>query len=144
PLGGTAGRMGAATNQGAEEGYRMARDGRISARNSALWSECLPTAKKRPVGTLCPNWPFVCRGDWIRTSGPLNPIQGATTPKPLVDNRVTPNPSSACTNACTRNRNVSKALTLEDLAAALSRLSPGDRAKLAAMLSETMQAPILQ
>jgi len=31
--------MAAATNQAAEEGYRMVRDGRISARNSALWSE---------------------------------------------------------------------------------------------------------
>src|SRR5262249_28305228 len=37
-------------------------------------SECVLTANKRPVGTLCPNWPFVCRGDWIRTSDLLNPI----------------------------------------------------------------------
>jgi hypothetical protein len=35
PLGRTAGRMGAATNQAAEEGYRVVRNGRISDRNSA-------------------------------------------------------------------------------------------------------------
>src|SRR5262249_25579952 len=35
PLGHTGGRMGAATNQAAEEGNRVVRNGRISARNSA-------------------------------------------------------------------------------------------------------------
>jgi hypothetical protein len=49
--------------------------------------ECLPATlprglervhkmRKKPAGTCCPDWPCECRGDWIRTSDLLNPIQG--------------------------------------------------------------------
>src|SRR5262245_11887143 len=47
PLGSTAGRMGAATNQGAEEGYRVVRSGRISARNSAPGVGMSPDGEKK-------------------------------------------------------------------------------------------------
>ena len=40
-----------------------------------LGSERAPKIRKRPVGTCCPDWPCECRGDWIRTSDLLNPIQ---------------------------------------------------------------------
>ena len=40
-----------------------------------LGSQRVPRARKRPVGTCCPDWPCECRGDWIRTSDLLNPIQ---------------------------------------------------------------------
>src|SRR5262249_442392 len=80
PLGRTAGRMGGATNHAAEEGYRVARNGRISARNSAPGVGTSSQDEKRPVGTCCPDWPCECRGDWIRTSDLLNPIQGEDVP----------------------------------------------------------------
>src|SRR5215470_14055381 len=40
-----------------------------------LGSERVPKLRTRPVGTCCPDWPCECRGDWIRTSDLLNPIQ---------------------------------------------------------------------
>jgi hypothetical protein len=43
---------------------------------------------------------------------------------------------SGCTSGCTSNPEIGKTLTLEDLAAALVNLSPGDRAKLAALLTD--------
>src|SRR5581483_1185941 len=78
PLCRTAVRMGAATNQAPEEEYRVVRNGRISARNSAPRSERVPKMRKRPVGTCCPDWPCECWGDWIRTSDLLNSIQEAS------------------------------------------------------------------
>jgi hypothetical protein len=54
---------------------RMVRNGEISARNSARGSERVPRSEKGPAGTRCPDWPCECRGDWIRTSDLLNPIQ---------------------------------------------------------------------
>ena len=40
-----------------------------------LGLERVPKMRKRPAGTSCPDWPCECRGDWIRTSDLLNPIQ---------------------------------------------------------------------
>src|SRR5262249_46661311 len=80
-LGGTVGRLGAATNQAADQGYRIVRNGQISARNSAPGSERAPKMRKRPVGTCCPDLPCECRGDWIRTSDLLNPIHGVVAGK---------------------------------------------------------------
>src|SRR5262249_36841553 len=63
-------------NQAGREGYPMVRGGRISALNSARWSERVPRWKRRPAATGCCDWPSECRGDWIRTSDLLNPILG--------------------------------------------------------------------
>src|SRR5262249_4376656 len=46
PIGGTAGRMVAAANQAAEEGYRILRNDQISARKSALRSEQVARSEK--------------------------------------------------------------------------------------------------
>jgi hypothetical protein len=54
PLGGTAGRMVAAANQAAQAGYRMVRDGRISALNSARWSESPSGWKKGQTELVVP------------------------------------------------------------------------------------------
>ena len=77
PLGRTAGRMGAATNQAAEEGYRLVRNGRISARNSAPGVGTSPQGAKKASRKLFSRLALQCRGDWIRTSDLLNPIQEA-------------------------------------------------------------------
>jgi hypothetical protein len=45
-------------------------------------------------------------------------------------------PANACTNACTSTAANANAGTVEALAAALRSLSPADRARLAALLSE--------
>ena len=44
--------------------------------------------------------------------------------------------ASACTTACTRSGERAHDQTVEELAAALLRLAPADRARLAAMLLE--------
>ena len=75
PLGRTAGRMGAATNQAAEEGNRVVRNGRISDRNSAPGVGTGPQGAKKASRNLLSRLALQCRGDWIRTSDLLNPIQ---------------------------------------------------------------------
>src|SRR6516165_4438448 len=59
----------------------MVQGSRISALNSARWSERVPRWKRRPAATGCCDWPCECRGDWIRTSDLLNPIQGVSRVK---------------------------------------------------------------
>ena len=71
----TAGRMGAATNQAAEEGIRVVRNGRISDRNSAPGVGTSPQDAKKASRNLLSRLALQCRGDWIRTSDLLNPIQ---------------------------------------------------------------------
>jgi hypothetical protein len=75
PLGRTAGGMGAATNQAAKEGYRVVRNSRISARNSAPGVGTSPQDAKKVSRNLLSRLALQCRGDWIRTSDLLNPIQ---------------------------------------------------------------------
>ena len=76
----------------------------------------------------------VSRGDWIRTSDLLNPIQAQTQRNPLSDNGVTTPPTSACTPACTSEPGTAPADPLAPLAAVLLGLSEADRARLAAIL----------
>jgi hypothetical protein len=68
-------------NQAGREGYPMVQGGRISALNSARWSERVPRWKRRPAATGCCDWHSECRGDWIRTSDLLNPIKTVYRPK---------------------------------------------------------------
>ena len=75
PLSRTAGRMGAATNHAAEAGYRVVRNGRISARNSAPGVGMSPKMEKKASRDWLLRLALQCRGDWIRTSDLLNPIQ---------------------------------------------------------------------
>src|SRR5262249_6253543 len=63
PLGRTAGRMGAATNQAAEEGYRIVRKGRISARNSAQGVGTSPQDAKKASRNVLSRLALQCRGD---------------------------------------------------------------------------------
>ena len=74
-LGRTAGGTGAATNQAAEEGFRAVRNDRISARNSAPGVGTSPQDAKKASRNLLSRLALQCRGDWIRTSDLLNPIQ---------------------------------------------------------------------
>jgi hypothetical protein len=62
-------------NQAAEEGYRVVRNGRISARNSAPGVGTSPQDAKKARRNLLSRRALRCRGDWIRTSDLLNPIQ---------------------------------------------------------------------
>jgi hypothetical protein len=66
--------------------------------------------------------------------GLLAENQKATQPKPLSCQQDTISNASGCTSGCTKNPELSKTLTLGDLAAALVSLSAQDRAKLAEML----------
>jgi hypothetical protein len=69
------------------------------------------------------------------TSDLLNPLQGATARKPLVDNEVTAAIPSACTPACTgATRLAPEQLSVEELVSAILGLSQGDRTRLAALL----------
>ena len=81
PLGRAAGRRGAATNQAAQEGYRVVRNGRISARNSAPGVGTSPQDVKKASRNLLSRLALQCRGDWIRTSDLLNPIRGGESKK---------------------------------------------------------------
>ncbi len=70
----------------------------------------------------------------------LEPVTPSVSSKGALDasanqQGLTASPSDGCTTGCTTNPEISKTLTLEDLAAALANLSPSDRAKLAAMLT---------
>jgi hypothetical protein len=68
---------GAATNQAAEEEYRVVRNGRVSARNSAPGVGTSPQDTKKARRNFLLRRALQCRGDWIRTSDLLNPIQEA-------------------------------------------------------------------
>jgi hypothetical protein len=74
------------------------------------------------------------RGDWIRTSDLLNPIQEQTQPNPLPDKPDASGGPSGCTSGCTSEGKPEQADPLATLAAALLGLSPADRARLAATL----------
>jgi hypothetical protein len=134
PLGRIAGRIGAATNQAAEEGFRVVRNGRMSACNSAPGVGTSPQDGKKASRNLLSRLALQCRGDWIRTSDLLNPIQEPTQPNSLPHKADTASHSSACTTACTSEPGTANAGTVEALAAALLGLSPADRARLAALL----------
>jgi hypothetical protein len=71
-----AGRPVAVANQATQEGYRLVRGGRISALNSARGRNRLVDRKKASRNCLS-RLALQCRGDWIRTSDLLNPIQEA-------------------------------------------------------------------
>jgi hypothetical protein len=75
-----------------------------------------------------------CRGDWIRTSDLLNPIQEATHPNSVSNQGDTPTGSSACTTACTNRENIEQPDPIAALAAALLTLSSAERTRLAAIL----------
>ena len=78
--------------------------------------------------------PFLRRGDWIRTSDLLNPIQEPTDHKPLPHKADTPSPSSRCTSGCTGEGETQQTDPVAAIAAALAGLTPADRSRLAAML----------
>ena len=77
-----------------------------------------------------------CRGDWIRTSDLLNPIQAPTQPNLLPQKDSAASRLSACTSACTSEAKTEHADPLAELAAVLLNLPPADRARLAAMLAD--------
>jgi len=76
------------------------------------------------------------RGDWIRTSDLLNPIQETTPPNPMSRMDDASSASFGCTTGCTSETKPEHAGSLEQLAAALEALSPADRARLAAILGQ--------
>jgi hypothetical protein len=75
-----------------------------------------------------------CRGDWIRTSDLLNPIQESQHSNTLSGQEVTSSPADRCTSGCTSDAETNQTPTVEALAAALGKLSAADRARLAALL----------
>ena len=75
------------------------------------------------------------RGERIRTSDLLNPIQQSQQTISLPDKELTSTPSVGCTAGCTSKAETGPApLSVEALAAALAGLSAADRARLAALL----------
>src|SRR5262249_48852356 len=84
-----------------------------------LGSEGVLKMQKRPVGTGCPDWPCECRGDWIRTSDLLNPIQGTPVQKDVAEQGVTATTETACTTACTNEPPDRPTSTLQALATSL-------------------------
>jgi len=68
---------------------------------------------------------------------PVTPSVSSKSPLNANENQqgLTAGPSDRCTTGCTASQDISKNLTLQDLAAALVNLSPAERAKLAAMLT---------
>src|SRR4051794_36631168 len=78
--------------------------------------------------------PLKSRGDWIRTSDLLNPIQEASQPNAIPDKPVMATPTTACTSACTTDQNTCNGDTVSDLISKLVALSREDRDRLAAML----------
>jgi hypothetical protein len=89
----------------------------------------MKTARCHPVTASRVN-----RGERIRTSDLLNPIQDGTQPNTLSQQQDTSPQKSACSNACSSKPETGNGTGLEALAAALLGLAPEDRAKLAALL----------
>src|SRR5262245_15646795 len=81
PLGGTAERMGAATNQGAEEGYWVVRGGRISARNSAPGVGMSPDGEKKANRNLLSRLALRMSGRLDSNQRPPEPHSGGGRPK---------------------------------------------------------------
>jgi hypothetical protein len=77
---------------------------------------------------------FRCRGDWIRTSDLLNPIQEDLQHNVPSEQGLTSSPSTRCTSGCTSGGNQGQTANIEALAAVLLALSPAERAMLAAVL----------
>ena len=77
PLGGTAGRMGAVTNQAAEEGYLVVRNGRISARNSAPGVGTSPQDTKKASRNLLSRLALRMSGRLDSNQRPPEPHSGA-------------------------------------------------------------------
>jgi hypothetical protein len=75
-----------------------------------------------------------CRGDWIRTSDLLNPIQSGSLPNSLTEIVDASSLSAACTSACTNGEKNNRPDNIEALAAALRALSAEERARLLALL----------
>jgi hypothetical protein len=68
---------------------------------------------------------------------PLEPHSISTPSQPPTLSADTPAPSDACTNACTDSQKTTNETKLDALAAALSTLTPEERAKLAIILQNT-------
>ena len=51
--------------------------------------QVVSSEKRRPARTWNPGGPCACRGDWIRTSDLLNPIQAVAGPKIARASRFT-------------------------------------------------------
>ena len=103
PLGRTAGRMGAATNQAAEEGYRVVRNGRISARNSAPGVGTSPQCAKKASRNLLSRLALRMSGRLDSNQRPPEPHSGA-----LAKLRHAPSFRSPCSGlspaqACSTN-----------------------------------------
>jgi hypothetical protein len=101
--------------------------GPFSSRTNLLPESVGPGKEESSLGN-------VRRGDWIRTSDLLNPIQEEPNRNELSDQQDTESLSVACTPACTSETKSDNEGIVKALAAALLCLSPTDRAKLAAML----------
>jgi len=78
PLGRTARRMGAATNQAAEEGYRLVRNGRISARNSAPGGRNEPPRCEKGQSELLVPTGLLMSGRLDSNQRPPEPHSGGT------------------------------------------------------------------
>src|SRR5215831_13802699 len=76
-LGGIAGKTVAAANQAAQEGHRIVRGGRISALDSAPVFGIAFWMGKKASRNLLSRLALRYRGEKIRTSDLLNPIQAA-------------------------------------------------------------------
>src|SRR5262249_40868034 len=79
PLGCTAGKVGAATNQAAEEGYRVVRNGRISARNSAPGVGTSPQDAKKASRNLLSRLALRMSGRLDSNQRPPEPHIGGLT-----------------------------------------------------------------
>ena len=79
--------------------------------------------------------PLLRRGERIRTSDLLNPIQEPQQPNSLPDKPLTSNPQTACTPACTGEAKSEQTDPVAAIADALAALTPADRARLAALLA---------
>ena len=77
PLGGTLGRMGAATNQVADQGYRIVRNGQISARNSAPGVGTSPQDAKKASRNLLSRLALRMSGRLDSNQRPPEPHSGA-------------------------------------------------------------------
>ena len=75
-----------------------------------------------------------CRGERIRTSDLLNPIQEPTQPNVLSDQDVTSSDANCCTIGCTSEAKTAQPDVVATLAAALLAMTPADRARLTAIL----------
>jgi hypothetical protein len=75
------------------------------------------------------------RGDWIRTSDLMKPIQEALLPNPLPNIGIAPSLAPVCTSVCCEGKKSVDSPPIETLAATLFALSSQDWTKLAAILS---------